>query len=197
MATELIHIGFGNYVSANQMIGVASPGSAPIKRLIHEGRAKGMTIDMTSGRRTKAVVFMGNGAGGPADHAFLTFLSEQEFDRLLAEDGLLEHAQVYDYRYGVPKAPVRQALERGQDVVMRVDVQGAATIKKLAPAAILIFLTAPSFDELEERLRARGLDDDATINKRLEKAAWERAQVPKFDYLVVNERDRLDDAPDP
>lgn len=62
MATELIHIGFGNYVSANQMIGVASPGSAPIKRLIHEGRAKGMTIDMTSGRRTKAVVFMENGA---------------------------------------------------------------------------------------------------------------------------------------
>lgn len=62
MATELIHIGFGNYVTANHMIGVASPGSAPIKRLIHEGRAKGMTIDMTSGRRTKAVVFMENGA---------------------------------------------------------------------------------------------------------------------------------------
>jgi regulator of extracellular matrix RemA (YlzA/DUF370 family) len=62
MATELIHIGFGNYVSGSQMIGVASPGSAPIKRLIHEGRSKGMTIDMTSGRRTKAVVFMDNGS---------------------------------------------------------------------------------------------------------------------------------------
>jgi hypothetical protein len=62
MTTELIHIGFGNYVAANQMIGVASPGSAPIKRLIHEGRGKGLTVDMTSGRRTKAVVFMQNGA---------------------------------------------------------------------------------------------------------------------------------------
>ncbi len=62
MATELIHIGFGNYVSASHMIGVASPASAPIKRLIHEGRAKGMTVDMTSGRRTKAVVFMENGS---------------------------------------------------------------------------------------------------------------------------------------
>jgi len=62
MATALVHIGFGNYFSADHMIGVASPGSAPIKRLIHEGRAKGMTIDMTSGRRTKAVVFMENGA---------------------------------------------------------------------------------------------------------------------------------------
>lgn len=62
MATELIHIGFGNYVSGSHMIGVASPGSAPIKRLIHEGRSKGLTLDMTSGRRTKAVVFMDNGA---------------------------------------------------------------------------------------------------------------------------------------
>ncbi len=62
MATELIHIGFGNYASASHMIGVAAPGSAPIKRLIHEGREKGLTIDMTGGRRTKAVVFMENGA---------------------------------------------------------------------------------------------------------------------------------------
>lgn len=62
MATELIHIGFGNYVAANQMVGIASPGSAPIKRLIHEGRAKSLTIDMTSGRRTKAVLFMENGS---------------------------------------------------------------------------------------------------------------------------------------
>jgi hypothetical protein len=62
MATELIHIGFGNFVSAGHVIGVASPGSAPIKRLIHEGRTKGLTIDMTSGRRTKAVLFMENGA---------------------------------------------------------------------------------------------------------------------------------------
>jgi regulator of extracellular matrix RemA (YlzA/DUF370 family) len=62
MATELIHIGFGNYVSANQLVGVAAPGSAPIKRLIHEGRTKGATIDMTSGRRTKAVLFMDNGS---------------------------------------------------------------------------------------------------------------------------------------
>ena len=62
MATELIHVGFGNYVAANQMIGIAAPNSAPIKRLIHEGRGKGLTVDMTSGRRTKAVVFMQNGA---------------------------------------------------------------------------------------------------------------------------------------
>lgn len=62
MSTELIHIGFGNYVVANHMIGVAAPSSAPVKRLIHEGRSKGVTLDMTSGRRTKAVIFMENGS---------------------------------------------------------------------------------------------------------------------------------------
>ncbi len=62
MSTELIHVGFGNHLAINHAIGIASPGSAPIKRLIQEGRTKGLTIDMTSGRRTKAVVFMNNGS---------------------------------------------------------------------------------------------------------------------------------------
>jgi guanylate kinase len=134
--------------------------------------------------------------GESAGESFLTFLGEQEFDRLLAEDGLLEHAEVYGYHYGVPKAPVREALLRGQDVLMRVDTQGAASIKKLVPAAVLIFLTPPSIGEMEARIRSRGLDDDATIKRRLEKASQEMAQLPHFDYAVVNERDRLDDAVD-
>ena len=62
MQTELIHVGFGNHLAVNHVIGIASPGSAPIKRLIQEGRSKGLTVDMTSGRRTKAVVFMVNGS---------------------------------------------------------------------------------------------------------------------------------------
>ena len=129
----------------------------------------------------------------PADHQFLSFLSEAAFDRLLAEGGLLEHAQVYGYRYGVPKALVREALARGQDVVVRVDVQGAATIKKLAPAAVLIFLLPPSLEELEARLRSRGLDDPETIRRRLEIASSELAELPHFDYAVTNEQDRIDE----
>ena len=130
----------------------------------------------------------------PADHEFLRFLSEDEFDRLLAEDGLLEHAQVYGYRYGVPKAPVKEALEGGQDVVMRVDIQGAASIKKLAPSAVLIFLAPPSTDELERRLRARRQDDDEALRRRLDAAVRELEAQPRFDYAVVNEQDKLDDA---
>jgi guanylate kinase len=126
----------------------------------------------------------------------LALLSEEAFDRLLEEDGLLEHAQVYGYRYGVPKAPVREALERGQDVVVRVDTQGAATIKKLAPDAILIFLAPPSLEALEARLRARGLDDAETIQRRLQAASQEMEQASKFDHTVVNEEDGVDDVVD-
>ena len=126
----------------------------------------------------------------------LALLSEEAFDRLLEEDGLLEHAQVYGYRYGVPKAPVREALERGQDVVVRVDTQGAASIKKLAPAAILIFLAPPSLKALEARLRARGLDDAETIQRRLQAAGQEMEQASKFDHTVVNEEDGVDDVVD-
>jgi len=132
----------------------------------------------------------------PADHEFLTFLSEDQFDRLLADDGLLEHARVYGNRYGVPKAQVREALAAGQDVIMRVDVQGAATIKRLLPAALLIFLAPPSIEELEARLRARGLDDPDVIRRRLDAAARELAEQSRFDYVVVNERDRLDQTAD-
>ena len=132
----------------------------------------------------------------PADHEFLSFLSDAEFDRLLANEGLLEHAEVYGYRYGVPKAPLRDAIARGQDVIMRVDVQGAATIKRIVPQAVLIFLAPPSVQELEQRIRQRGLDDPEAVRRRLDKASWELAQQSTFDHVVVNEHDRLDDAVD-
>ena len=132
----------------------------------------------------------------PEDHQFLRFLTDDEFDRLLSENGLLEHAEVYGYRYGVPKDQVIDAFARGQDVIVRVDVQGAATIKRLAPGAVLIFLAPPSRDELERRMRARGLDDPETVRRRLEKADWELQQLPTFDYCVVNEDGKLDEAVD-
>lgn len=128
----------------------------------------------------------------PADDQFLRFLTEAEFDRLLAEDGLLEHAQVYGYRYGVPRAQIKEALAAGKDVIMRVDVQGAASIKRVVPAAVLIFLAPPSIDELGARLRARGPDDADVIRRRLDAATRELAEQPRFDYVIVNERDQLD-----
>ncbi len=132
----------------------------------------------------------------PEDYRYLSFLTENEFDQLLAEDGLLEHAKVYGYQYGVPKAQLIEALAQGRDVIVRVDVQGAATIKGIVPNAIAIFLAPPSMGELEARLRSRGLDDPGVIRKRLAAAEQEMARQAEFDHVIVNEHERLDDTAD-
>jgi len=128
--------------------------------------------------------------------SFIRSVSESGFAELLENNGLLEHAEVYGHHYGVPKAPLREAIEGGQDIIMRVDVQGAATIKKLVPATVLIFLTLASVAEIEARLRSRGEDDETTVQRRLKAAVRELDELPKFDYAVVNERDRLDETVD-
>jgi guanylate kinase len=132
----------------------------------------------------------------PEDHRFLSFLTDDDFRDLLDQDGLLEHATVYGYHYGVPKAQVVEALSQGRDVFVRVDVQGAATIKRLIPNAVSIFLAPPSLEELETRLRSRGLDDPEVIRKRLAAAEAEIARRTEFDHVVVNEHGRLDQTAD-
>lgn len=124
------------------------------------------------------------------------FLSEAEFKGLIAEDELLEWALVYGDYKGIPKQPVREALARGQDVLLRIDVQGAATIRRLAPEAVLVFLTPPSLAELTRRLRQRRTESEESLQRRLEAARQEMATLDTFDYAVVNYEDRLDDAVD-
>ena len=121
------------------------------------------------------------------------FVSDGEFDRLIATGGLLEHAVVYGHRSGVPKQQVIEKLAAGEDVVVRTDVQGAATIKSLMPDAVLIFIAPSSLDEIEERIRARGSDDEEHVQRRLRTAASEMARQDEFDYAVVNETGRLEE----
>ncbi|HHS96577.1 MAG TPA: guanylate kinase [Chloroflexi bacterium] len=121
------------------------------------------------------------------------FLPTEEFLRMEQEGELLEHAIVYGQHKGIPKQQVREAMAAGKDVVMRVDVQGAATIRRIAPEAVLIFLTA-SMEELEARLRRRGTDPPEQIALRLSKAREEMAQIEMFDYVVVNREGELDRA---
>jgi guanylate kinase len=124
------------------------------------------------------------------------FLSDEEFDRLLASGGLLEHAEVYGLRYGVPKAPVQEALAAGEDVVVRVDVQGAATLRRLIPEAVLVFLAPASLEELEQRLRRRRTEDEAVLRRRLATARREMEDQGMFHYVVVNAGGRLEEAAD-
>jgi guanylate kinase len=120
------------------------------------------------------------------------FVSEAQFNALVASDGLLEHAVVYGHRSGVPRQQVLDALAAGNDVVVRTDVQGAATIKRLMPDAVLIFLAPSSVAELEARIRARGSDDEALIERRLQAARGEMARQAEFEYVVVNAPGRLE-----
>jgi len=114
------------------------------------------------------------------------FYSEQEFLELLERGELLEHALVYNEHKGVPKQQVRDAMASGLDVVMRVDVQGAKTIKQLAPEAIAIFLMARDEAELAQRLRMRKTESEEHLQTRLRAAREEMLYLDLFDYRVVN-----------
>lgn len=121
------------------------------------------------------------------------FISHAEFAQMIEENELLEYAYVYNDYKGIPKAQVRQALASGKDVIMRLDVQGAATIRRLCPDAVLIFLTTRNEEELVRRLRARQTETDDNFNLRIAMARKELLRIKEFDYVVVNAEDCLDE----
>jgi guanylate kinase len=121
------------------------------------------------------------------DHIDYHFVTREQYEKLLSEDGFLEHAAVYDRLYGVPRGPVREALRKGEDAIVRVDVQGAETIKKKLPDAVCIFLMPPSMQELSRRLMQRYTETEEQRNLRLGMAASEMEKVHLFDYVVIND----------
>ena len=120
------------------------------------------------------------------------FISEALFKQMIKENKFLEWAEVYGNYYGVPYSEISEAFGHGTDVIVKVDVQGAATIRKILPEALLIFLSPSSFDELAERLRKRGTHASGELNLRINKAEEEMQQVSYFDYQIVNQTDNLD-----
>lgn len=119
------------------------------------------------------------------------FLSDAAFDELIAGDGLLEWAQIYGHRSGVPRQQVVDKLHEGLDVYARTDVQGADSIKRLMPDAVRVFIAPSSFAELEERIRARGSDDEARIIRRLEAARGEMERRDEFEHVITNHPGQL------
>ena len=124
------------------------------------------------------------------------FVSHDEFAEMIEQDDLLEYAIVYNDYKGIPKEQVRQALASGRDVIMRLDVQGAETIRELAPDALLIFLSTESEEELEERLRDRKTESKEGLKLRIATARQEMKQVSQFDYYVINRELKLEDTVD-
>ena len=122
------------------------------------------------------------------------FVERDEFQSMIRNDELLEWAEVYGNPYGVPKSPVRVALARGQDVILKIDVQGADNIRRLVPGAVYVFLAPPDMSELEHRLTRRRTESTDTLKVRLATAANELDEAEKFDYVVVNRTGSLDKA---
>lgn len=124
------------------------------------------------------------------------FYTRDEFEALIKANELLEHAVVYDDYKGIPKEQIRKAMQSGQDVILRVDVQGAAKLRELNPDAVLIFLLPGSVEEWHQRLNSRQTETEESMKTRLNKAKWELEYLPLFDYLVVNKHNELEVAVD-
>lgn len=115
------------------------------------------------------------------------FVSPDEFQRMLEQDELLEHAEVYGHQYGVPRKAVREALRGGRDVILRTDVQGAHYIKSVDPDAVTIFVAPPSEAEMRRRLSVRGQDGEEQIALRMRVAEEEMKRASEFDHVVIND----------
>lgn len=124
---------------------------------------------------------------GEVDGESYYFVTKAQFQKLIDEKGLLEYAEYVGNYYGTPEASLNEALSRGKDVLLDIEVQGALNVKRCRPDAILIFMAAPSFQEIERRLNGRGDTAPDLIRNRLERARWEYSQASQYDYLVVND----------
>lgn len=122
------------------------------------------------------------------------FVNVEQFHDMVRKNELLESAEVYGNWYGIPKTQVKKSLEMGEDVIVKIDVQGAATIKKMVPNAVFIFLVPTSKDDLSFRLRQRHTESSEEMAIRLRAADDEMKQISHFDYVVVNHWDKIDQA---
>lgn len=124
---------------------------------------------------------------GEIDGYHYHFLTDAEFDELIASDALIEWAVVHNsYRYGTPRAPVEQALATGRPALLEIDLEGARQVKRVLPGALFVFLAPPSFADLVDRLVLRGTETDEERERRLETAREELAAVSEFDVTIVN-----------
>ena len=119
------------------------------------------------------------------------FVSNEEFERVIEEDGFLEYALVYGNYYGTPKTPVFDMLDKGKDVVLEIDIQGALNTKDVWPKGVFIFILPPSMTELRKRITGRGSESQSDIDIRLGEALKEVSYINKYDYCVVNDQVEL------
>ena len=124
---------------------------------------------------------------GEQDGREYFFKTNEEFEKMIADDELIEYARYVNHYYGTPKAYVEQQLEEGKDVILEIEIQGALLVKEKFPETLLMFVTPPSAEELKNRLINRGTETIEVINSRLARAKEESEGMEKYDYLVIND----------
>ncbi|MCX5777895.1 MAG: guanylate kinase [Elusimicrobia bacterium] len=162
------------------IIVLSAPSGAGKTTLAHllQKDARGVTFSVSCTTRSRRP-----GERSGRDYFFIT---EKQFTAMVARGGFAEWARVHDHCYGTPKAALQKAIAAGKDVILDIDVQGGLQVKKQFPGAVLIFVMPPTMKELERRLRGRGQDDEATIQRRLANARAEIKCMPRYDYRVIN-----------
>lgn len=148
-----------------------------VKRLLETHDEYALSISMTTR----------NPRPGEENGKSYFFVTEEEFKKTIAENGLLEYAQYCDHYYGTPLAYVNQCLEAGQNVILEIEIQGALKVKEMLPDTILIFVTTPSAQILRDRLIGRGTETPEVVEKRLSRAVEESKGVENYDYVVIND----------
>ncbi|MBE6844983.1 MAG: guanylate kinase [Ruminococcus sp.] len=123
---------------------------------------------------------------GEEDGVNYHFISNDEFEKLIAEDGMLEYAKYCDNYYGTPKKILEEKMNEGINVILEIEVQGAMKVREICPDALFIFIVPPTISELERRLRKRGTESDDVIAKRVSEAAGEIQKAVNYDYILVN-----------
>lgn len=165
---------------------VSAPSGGGKGTILHELMASGGAPRYSVSATTRAP------RPGEADGRDYYFVSRERFDEMVREGKMLEHAEYLGNGYGTPREPVENWMAQGCDVVLEIEVQGGAQIKKLMPECVSVFILPPSMAVLEERLRGRGTEDEETVQKRLSKARSEIPHAKDYDYIVLN--DRVEDA---
>ena len=172
------------------MIVISGPSGVGKDAVLKELQKRGMPLHFVVTMTSRAP------RNGEIEGEDYFFVSKEHFEQLIAQNEFLEHALVYQDYKGIPKPQIREAMASNLDVILRVDVQGAETLRQMYPEAVLIFLIPTNQKEWFERLRNRKTETPESLALRLKTAAHELTHLPAFDYVVVNTQDRLNEAVD-
>lgn len=149
-----------------------------MKQLVHSYDNYALSVSMTT-RKPRP---------GESDGKEYFFVSKESFEKKIEENGLIEYANYCGNYYGTPKEYVEKQLEKGKDVILEIEIQGALKVKKRFPTALLLFVMPPSAQELKRRLEGRGTETSEVIAKRLERATEEAEGIENYDFIVINDK---------